>query len=1102
MAAIAQNVNVNADKELEKVLNIARHIGATSGDQVNLSYTSILIGLLWSDDATSAWIQERVQSLAVRTTAIYANGHIEETQRSTILNKVSSGEVPTIKDDEASVSALTVLNESQSLAIEAGWPPNSPIGTRHVAAVYFFRNPPAHVRQLADWGFDKDVWRYEFATFIATTYPQESTGWTQILAGYLPSSDIDPVSQQVDGTFLGNFVFETECVSVMRGAESAAVARKPSIWNSEGLLHTLVQVRTVPDCAAFGDLVRDRLAIQTTITLPTSGLPFQGTGSTYPATRGFKNILDRARSLARSTTSTDAVGVRHIIASILVDPDSTANQKLIQSGASLPLLRNKLLKHFTRSWLNDDSLQWQLILVGSTLPTITDVQGDSADRGEDRLNVSRHARAFATVITAQKVNPPFSIGIFGDWGSGKSFFMRLMMEHTKALTSFEDVGQDGNRLFCRRVEPIIFNAWHYAETELLASLVQTILMGLRTAIVGRDGDSELMDKVLSELEIAKVVRGEAEKNLTEAKQERDNSAQTLSELSRQADGKATVVQRLKATDVANAVRKAILPKLCMDDAVALGERYLGLQGLGKLKETKGKAVGEIVGIIEEVRIARLRARSAWEWLLRAPIDWGNLAPWLVGGLAVLVAALTATIWLHTSWPAFYGFVLNIAALLALTLGWAKRQLRSVSSGLDQFDSLRREIDHVSQKEQQKAHSELATATQEHQGAVAAVGRAQVDLKEAQLRVEKAEQEVQESHSINQIAKLLEDRLTGKTYERYLGVVAAVRSDFQRLSELMKRMRKDEQSGNDALRPVDRIVLYIDDLDRCPTHQVVAVLEAIHLLLSFELFVVVVGVDIRWAAKSLAEKYPLHLTPGIYEGGQSSYDANQGVSALDYLEKIFQIPFWLPPMEENASRSMIAEMVPRLLEIGATAQIGIAPESPVVNDTGEGKPSEQPAAVSPSGDEQRRNAQSLVIEPEERLFMLQLAGAVGKSPRRLKRFVNSYRILKASLDNLQQETFVVKRGSSGEYRAAMVLLAIITAAPRSSLGIVDFLANSKDDAPLSQLEAHVQRLIDPGETSYVQAALSAFKTAQSDAPLATLRTWAPEVARFSFRSGRM
>src|SRR5262249_31727599 len=53
----------------------------------------------------------------------------------------------------------------------------------------------------------------------------------------------------------------------------------------------------------------------------------------------------------------------------------------------------------------------------------------------------------------------------------------------------------------------------------------------------------------------------------------------------------------------------------------------------------------------------------------------------------------------------------------------------------------------------------------------------------------------------------------------------------------------------------RIVLYIDDLDRCEPEKVVEVLQAVNMLLSFQLFVVLVAVDARWLSRSLEMQYP-------------------------------------------------------------------------------------------------------------------------------------------------------------------------------------------------------------------------------------------------------
>ena len=82
-------------------------------------------------------------------------------------------------------------------------------------------------------------------------------------------------------------------------------------------------------------------------------------------------------------------------------------------------------------------------------------------------------------------------------------------------------------------------------------------------------------------------------------------------------------------------------------------------------------------------------------------------------------------------------------------------------------------------------------------------------------------------------------------------------------------QEGERSENRALSPIERIILYIDDLDRCPPKRVVEVLEAVHLLLAFDLFVVVVAVDARWLERSRTNrithanaKAPVPLSPSI------------------------------------------------------------------------------------------------------------------------------------------------------------------------------------------------------------------------------------------------
>jgi hypothetical protein len=51
-------------------------------------------------------------------------------------------------------------------------------------------------------------------------------------------------------------------------------------------------------------------------------------------------------------------------------------------------------------------------------------------------------------------------------------------------------------------------------------------------------------------------------------------------------------------------------------------------------------------------------------------------------------------------------------------------------------------------------------------------------------------------------------------------------------------------GSAPVPALSRIILHVDDLDRCPPHVVVDVLQAVHLLLCFPLFTVIVAVDVR------------------------------------------------------------------------------------------------------------------------------------------------------------------------------------------------------------------------------------------------------------------
>src|SRR5262249_8129862 len=160
-------------------------------------------------------------------------------------------------------------------------------------------------------------------------------------------------------------------------------------------------------------------------------------------------------------------------------------------------------------------------------------------------------------------------------------------------------------------------------------------------------------------------------------------------------------------------------------------------------------------------------------------------------------------------------------------------------------------------------------------------------------------------------------------------------DFRRMVELL-----DQQSvaatgaphTNDAELPVvDRIVLYIDDLDRCPPDRVVQVLEAVHLILALPLFVVVVAVDPRWLLQSRKLHCAQLRAATQHEGEDPAWKS----PPLHYLEKIIQVPFAVRPLSPDGARALVESLLPLEAGEAAAATANGASGSPATADASGG-----------------------------------------------------------------------------------------------------------------------------------------------------------------------
>lgn len=161
-----------------------------------------------------------------------------------------------------------------------------------------------------------------------------------------------------------------------------------------------------------------------------------------------------------------------------------------------------------------------------------------------------------------------------------------------------------------------------------------------------------------------------------------------------------------------------------------------------------------------------------------------------------------------------------------------------------------------------------------------------------------------------------------------GVSAGIQREIQHYRmEQLQHMEQFEEAFANAVQEIlgkeGRLVVFVDDLDRCLPEKAVEVLEAIKLFLDVPGTVFVLGMDRRVIERGIEARYGAH-----FRGQGAPSGAEFPISGGEYLQKIVQIPFFLPPLDvadmqgyiealegELSPRNQLTEMTRRVLAVG-------------------------------------------------------------------------------------------------------------------------------------------------------------------------------------------
>jgi len=99
----------------------------------------------------------------------------------------------------------------------------------------------------------------------------------------------------------------------------------------------------------------------------------------------------------------------------------------------------------------------------------------------------------------------------------------------------------------------------------------------------------------------------------------------------------------------------------------------------------------------------------------------------------------------------------------------------------------------------------------------------------------------------------------------------------------------------------RLIVFVDDLDRCLPEKAVQILEAIKLFMDVPGVVIVLGMDREIIQRGIETFY------GAMLNGEKGIDAIP-IDGDNYLQKMVQIPFYLPPLPDNGRGNFINKLL--------------------------------------------------------------------------------------------------------------------------------------------------------------------------------------------------
>ncbi|GLB51065.1 hypothetical protein NBRC110019_01040 [Neptunitalea chrysea] len=623
---------------------------------------------------------------------------------------------------------------------------------------------------------------------------------------------------------------------------------------------------------------------------------------------------------------------------------------------------------------------------------LANISSDS-DRGADSLNIMEDVKAFARVIAADSFTPPLAIALFGEWGSGKSFFMKQLKG------TIEGVSNNPKKVYCTGIAHIEFNAWSYMDANLWASLTSKIFQGLNAYIKDHSVDDEakrkIEKKLTKDLNITKVELLQLEEKEQVLKSELKVLDDKKVKLASELKGKIKQLRRSSVVDVLEGVKKQYKYK----------EKLAELQKLSS--KDFANFVPEDYQDDPEKVYEHLNTITTYMRMLFSIKDWWKhiLLILFIGGaiyLGPMLGEQLDKMKVHLS-----DIFIQIVPVASMVLARLYKLKEKFDSYIAPFWKLKKEYNDKKEAALYKLEQwekALKFEIEKKEKEILLVEGNVIGHKKIQSEIQ---YKIEHALSTEALMNFIDKRAGGSDYKQHLGIISTVRQDLETLNTLLAGHREEQSVADKEFKKLfknqkslQRIILYVDDLDRCPEQKVVEVLEAVNLLMAYPLFVVVVGVDPRWVKNAL---YKQHFAQ--FSHVEADIGIIEPLEVSNYLEKIFQVPYNLKKPEEKDINTMISNIanvqaLPLREEINKEDGMLIGYQGENEPERGTPEPSKPEIIVDTKSEEDL--VKELILTKKEVESLQYFSVLIGGSPRLVKRYLNVYRILKTHKDLIYKE----------------------------------------------------------------------------------------------------